>query len=240
MDKTCGLLCIYIDNINTKFLLILHYIYCHKITILVIFKVLKRGGGRMLKKLRVVKWLVVVSIIFLFIIEANVILFSLKAKAVKSDCVIILGCSVYGTSLSPFLQWRTQEGLRLYKEGMADKIIVSGAQGPGEDISEAEAMKRYLLAKGVPTNHILMEDKSRSTMANLINSKAIMKEQGYKSAVIVSNKYHLKRASLMAEEQGINASYSGVFVTPYKSHEIAGYIREMPAIVKYYIIKLST
>lgn len=178
------------------------------------------------------------AVIATLITTFEIIYFGENAKPEKSDCVIVLGCQVYGTVPSPFLVWRTEEALRLYKNGYSKYIIVSGGQGPGEKIPEAEAMKKYLLSKGVDSSKILVEDKSGSTMANLINSKTIMDEKGLKTAIIVSNKYHLKRASLMAEQQNIDASYSGVFVKPYKKHEFIGYIREVPALIKYYLVKV--
>ncbi len=167
----------------------------------------------------------------------QIVYFGESAKPQKADCIIILGCRVYGSTPSPFLVWRTEQGFKLFKEGYAKYIIVSGGKGTGEDISEAQAMKTYLVSKGMDPSKIIMEDKSGSTMANLINSKDIMENKKMKTAIIVSNKYHLKRASLMAKHQGIKATYSGVFVKPYKSHEITGYFREIPALIKYYILK---
>jgi uncharacterized SAM-binding protein YcdF (DUF218 family) len=130
-------------------------------------------------------------------------------------------------------------GLELYQNGYGNYIIVSGGKGQGENISEAEAMRTYLASRGMDSSRIIVEDKSASTMANLINSKKIMDTMGFKTAVIVSNKYHLKRASLMAKSQHIKGSYAGVFMSSYKMREIGGYIREIPAIWKYYLLKAS-
>lgn len=163
--------------------------------------------------------------------------FGWNTKAEKSQCVIILGCSVYGETPSPFLKNRIEEGYRLHKEGVVDYIIPSGGQGPGENISEAEAMKRYLLNKGVKEELIIKEDLSTSTMENLQECKKIMEEKGFEKAIIVSNKFHLKRASLMAKEVGIDASYSGVFVEEHKSKEIYYFFREILALAKFYILK---
>lgn len=184
----------------------------------------------------------ILCVIFLLMISIiisafQVIYFGETEKPKKSDCLIILGCKVYGSTPSPFLIWRTDQGLKLFKERSAKYIIVSGGKGEGESISEAEAMKRYLVSKGMDSSKIIIEDKSASTMANLINSKSIMGKRKFKTAIIVSNKYHLKRASLMAKDQGMEASYSGVFVKPYKSDEITGYLREIPALIKYYLVK---
>ncbi|HBM80880.1 MAG TPA: YdcF family protein [Clostridiaceae bacterium] len=163
--------------------------------------------------------------------------FGVKAMAVRSDCIIILGCRVYGTLPSPFLNARLDEGVRLYSQGFGQYIIVSGGRGNGELITEAEAMKRYLLSRGIDESKIIIEDDSISTVQNIKFSKQKMDEYNLKTAVIVSNKYHLKRASIMAADKKIRASYSGVFVRDYYGREIFGFLREIPAVIKYVIFK---
>jgi uncharacterized SAM-binding protein YcdF (DUF218 family) len=148
----------------------------------------------------------------------------------KSDCIIVLGCRLYGTVPSPFLKARLDEGLRLYNEGYARYIVVSGGQGPGEDITEARAMKLYLVENGVDESHVLEEDKSTSTETNLRFSLEKMKERGLETAIVVSNSYHLARASLMAGRIGLDAGYSGVRLPQYRQWEMSGLIREIPAL----------
>jgi uncharacterized SAM-binding protein YcdF (DUF218 family) len=162
--------------------------------------------------------------------------FGITARPKKSDCIIILGCQVRGTTLSQFLKARLDKGIELYKNGFAKYIIVSGGQGPGENISEAEAMKLYLLSNGINEKYIIMEDKSSNTMENLKNSKNVMDEMEIDSAIVVSNKYHLRRASIMAKRAGLNASYSGTYDSKYFFYELYGFIREIPGIVRLYIL----
>lgn len=187
------------------------------------------------KLLKVLKFTVICGIIFVLFSLCTVIYFGYNSKPQKSDCIIVLGCKVYGTIPSPFLASRLDHAVKLYKEGYGNYIIVSGGQGAGEEISEAESMKRYLISKGVGVNSIIKEDKSMTTMENLSNSKAIMEKNSLKTTVIVSNKYHLKRSELIAKYYKINACYSGVFVGQYKSDEFVGFIREVPALVKFYL-----
>ena len=191
----------------------------------------------MKKVLRIFKYLVLIGILIAIFIQVDIIRFGMSSNPKKSDCVLVLGCQVKGTYPSPFLQERLKEGIRLYKEGYGKCIIVSGGKGPGENIAEAEAMKRYLLDKGIDENKIIMEDKSKNTMDNLTFSKKVMEDKGFKTAVVVSNKYHLKRVSLMCKRLEMNTSYSGVFVSQYKPVEYKGYIREIPAVVKFFILK---
>lgn len=167
---------------------------------------------------------------------ASIYRFGWGIKPQKSDCIIVLGCKVKGVEPSPFLKGRLDEGIRLFKEGYGRYIIVSGGKGPGEDITEAEAMGRYLVEKGVAEESIILEDKSKSTLENLKNSKVIMNEKGLRDAVIVSNKFHLKRVSNTVTRLDMAASYSGVFIKEYKLNEVSSFVREIPALIKYFIL----
>ncbi|MCX7885502.1 MAG: YdcF family protein [Caloramator sp.] len=160
--------------------------------------------------------------------------FGYFSKPIKSNCIIVLGCMVYGQRPSPFLKERLNEAIRLYNLGYADYIIVSGGKGKGEDISEALAMEIYLIEKGIKKEKIIKENMSKNTYENLINSKEIMNKMHFKTAIIVSNKFHLYRAKTVAKKLKINSTYSGVFVKKHIHHEIYGFLREPLALVKYY------
>jgi uncharacterized SAM-binding protein YcdF (DUF218 family) len=153
--------------------------------------------------------------------------FGYAAKPSISDCIIVLGCRVYGTVASPFLAARLDESLRLYNQGYAGYFVVSGGQGPGEDITEAEAMKRYLVQRGVPADRVILEDRSTSTEENLAFSLERMREHGLRSAIVVSNRYHLLRASIMAKRLGLAATYSGTFLSQHLRSEVTGFAREL-------------
>lgn len=77
--------------------------------------------------------------------------------------------------------------------------------------------------------------KSDSPLQNLQNTKKIMMDRSLKTAIIISNKFHLKRASIIAKRVGINASFSGIFVKQYMYDEIYGYMREAPALLYMYL-----
>ena len=166
----------------------------------------------------------------LIALAAWIVGFGFTAKPVASDCIIVLGCRLYGTVPSPFLAGRLDEALRVYNQGLAPYIVVAGGQGPGEDITEAEAMKRYLVERGVPADRVILEDKSTSTEENLRFSLQRMREHGLSSAIIVSNRYHLLRASIMAKKMGIESSCSGVFLSQYLSSEVRGLMRELAGV----------
>jgi uncharacterized SAM-binding protein YcdF (DUF218 family) len=180
-------------------------------------------------------FIIFIGIIIVVVIAANIIIGFSTMKPVKSDCIIVLGCKVNGLVPSPFLISRVDEGIRLYRLGYGEVIIMSGGQGNGENISEAAAMRNYAISQGISPKKILEDNTSTNTLTNLINSKKIMSENNLGSAIIVSNKYHIKRASLIAKELGIKSSYSGVFNSKYKIMELSGFLREILATGKFYL-----
>jgi uncharacterized SAM-binding protein YcdF (DUF218 family) len=180
-------------------------------------------------------FIIFIGIIITTVIAANIIIGFTTMKPVKSDCIIVLGCKVNGLVPSPFLISRVDEGIRLYRLGYGKVIIMSGGQGNGENISEAVAMKNYAISQGISYEKILEDNTSKNTLTNLINSKKIMSENNLESAIIVSNKYHIKRASLIAKELGIKSSCSGVFNPKYKMMELTGFLREILATGKFYL-----
>ncbi|QCX33284.1 YdcF family protein [Caloramator sp. E03] len=183
---------------------------------------------------KIFNWGIILILSIYFVLLSMVASFGYFIKPAKSDCIIVLGCMVYGQEPSPFLKERLNEAIRLYNLGYADYIIVSGGKGKGEDISEALAMEKYLIKKGVKKEKIIKEELSKNTYENLNNSKKIMDKMNLKTAVVVSNKFHLLRAKIVTKKLNINSTYSGIFVKRYIYHEVYGFLREPFGLVKYY------
>ncbi len=153
------------------------------------------------------------------------------------ETVIVLGCGIRGERVSVGLAKRLDKAYEYHTKNPNAVIIVSGGQGPQEDIPEALAMKRYLVAKGVPEEKIIMEDKSTSTITNFRNSHEIMKEKGMSvsSVVFITNAYHVYRSSWYAKNEGfLEASHLGTDIIWYTVP--MNYMREMLAIVKMWVI----
>lgn len=117
--------------------------------------------------------------------------------------------------------------------------MVSGGKGEDEDMSEAEAMERYLLEKGVSKDRIIKENKSRNTYENFKFSKEKIEEHSNKelkdvSVKIVTTDFHAFRSSMLAKRNG----YENIEV--YSSNTVnylvpVFYTREAVALVKSYI-----
>jgi uncharacterized SAM-binding protein YcdF (DUF218 family) len=150
-----------------------------------------------------------------------------------ADYIIILGARVKGEIPSLALQYRIDAAANYMKKNKETIAIASGGQGPGEDITEAEAIKRGLLKHGVDGNRIILEDKSTDTVENITFSKKLIPDH-LETGLIVSNDFHLYRAKSIAKDQGL--SLQGI---PAETPTIAipkSYLREYLAITKYYLV----
>ena len=147
--------------------------------------------------------------------------------------VIVLGCGVFpdGT-LTLSLQNRLDAAYDYLTAHEDSLCIVSGGQGDNEPIPEAQAMYEYLRFRGIEEERILKEDKSTSTLLNLIYSKRIMdKRLGQpQTAAIVTSDYHVFRALMVARDLEIDA-----FGIPAETNwriVMACHVREYAAIIK--------
>lgn len=142
---------------------------------------------------------------------ANVITSGYQPEFDK-DYLIILGCGIRkdGTPC-PLLQGRIDRALdfrdqQLEQTGKDLIFVPSGGQGSNEVISESESMTRYLIKKGIPQSHILMEDQSTSTFENMKFSKALIQAQNPNARVAFStSNYHVFRSGLFARRVKMRA-----------------------------------
>ena len=141
----------------------------------------------------------------------------LDSVTYDEDVLIVLGAGIRGEKISLTLQRRLDTALRYYEQNPDVLIVISGGQGPQEDISEALAMERYLLRHGVPKAHILKEELSTSTQENLQFSKALLDARlntPY-TVALITNDFHIYRACTLARAQGFAHITSAHADTPW-------------------------
>jgi len=91
---------------------------------------------------------------------------------------------------------RTDEGIKLYKNGWADTIVFSGAAQDKSGPSNAAAMRTHAVSEGVPEKAIFVEEESATTEENAINTKTVLNENNIRDAILVTSGYHQRRAAL--------------------------------------------
>ncbi len=184
---------------------------------------------------KIYKSLVIIFVVSFFLIEGIIIFNICQFKQVKNieklDYMIVLGAGIDGEKVGKTLKSRLDEAIKYYELNKNVDIIVSGGQGKDEIISEAEAMYRYLIEKGVNPNQIIKEDKATTTLENIILSKEILKNRNDedKKILIVTNEFHLYRSMLIANILDIKNEGLSSY-TPFKVR-VNYLLREYPTIV---------
>lgn len=171
---------------------------------------------------------------------AMVYFYSFKNDTQKADAAIVLGAAAWGDHPSPVLKGRVEHGIWLYKEGYVKKIIFTGGKYNETTPSESSVAKNYAIKHGVKEEDIFIEEMSKATEQNMKFSKDIMEKEGIKSALIVSDPFHMSRSMTIASIEGIDAHTSPTPTSAYQSwdskmpflmHEAAflsGYILTYP------------
>lgn len=146
------------------------------------------------------------------------------------DYIIVLGAHVNGTRLSKALLERTRRALEYLERNPDTKAVLSGGQGEGETVSEAQAMREYLTSHGISENRLILEDRSTNTKENL-DFSLIKIGNLHASIGIVTNHFHVFRGVAIGKKCGCT-DICGI-PSRYRSWRLLIYIpREILAVIK--------
>ncbi len=120
------------------------------------------------------------------------------------DAVIVLGAGVHGDQISLPLQQRLDKALEYYERNPGTVMVVTGGKGFQETVTEAEAMEKYLLAKGMRPESIIKEENATSTNENMKFSKEILDSRlgDSCSIAVITNNFHIYRGVQIAKNEG--------------------------------------
>ena len=158
----------------------------------------------------------------------------------EPQIMVILGCQVKPWGASILLQDRLDEALEYLEDHPDMTVVVSGGQGPDEPTTEAQAMHDYLVAHGVNSGQILLEDQSHNTDQNLRYTIELLAEEGYDTTediLVVSNGFHLTRVRMLWS-RAAGGDYNLSTLAAPSSHVpslLSMYIREPLALVKSFL-----
>ncbi|MGN1098302.1 MAG: YdcF family protein [Clostridia bacterium] len=196
--------------------------------------------GRVTKKgvLRWVKYLVIFGLGCFLALSAFLACFGGRDTVTYSeDVVIVLGAGVHGDAPSRHLARRLDKAAEYYGKNSSALIAVTGGKGFQESVTEAYAMKKYLIEKGVPADSIVMEEQAASTYENFRYSKEILDgifSRPYTTAVI-TNDFHIYRACRIAEALGFGGvTHLHGNIEWYSVPQ--NYVRESLAVLKMWIL----
>ena len=156
----------------------------------------------------------------------------------ETECqaVIVLGAGVNGTQPSLTLRTRLDAALDYLEDHPGVPAVLTGGQGYGENITEAQCMYNYLTAHGVDGSRLIMEEQATSTAENFRFSSVCLEAAGIDPAsdtiAVVTNDFHLFRAQLIAAKQGYTDTFGVPSELPWWWLTANYYLRESFAMVK--------
>lgn len=125
-----------------------------------------------------------------------------------SDAIVVLGSAQYDGTPSPIFEARLDHALDLFNAGVSSMIVTVGGKQAGDLFTEAEAGYLWLRDEGVPAESLLAIPDGVDTLLSLQAVARAFAEQGWSTAVLVTDPWHALRATRMAEDSGIDASSS--------------------------------
>ena len=150
---------------------------------------------------------------------ASVLLWGARDRARTSDAIVVLGAAQYVGRPSPVLRARLDHALDLWQRGLAHRLIFTGGTGVGDTTSEAAVSRIYALKHGVPDTAILMENEGRTTRESLAAVSAIMHARQMRTAILVSDPFHMLRLRILSTQYGVDAYTSPTKTSPISANK---------------------
>lgn len=175
--------------------------------VLIIYQIFKKKIKEKKVFYRVLKIIISIFLIVFVVTESLIIFYPKNSLESKSDYLLILGASVKKTTPSTTLKGRLDTALKYLKINDNCYVVVSGGKGSGEKITEAKAMKDYLIKNSIDKNRIIEEDKSTNTYENFKYSKLKIEEHSQRKlsdlkVKIVTTDFHVLRSKILAYRNG--------------------------------------
>jgi uncharacterized SAM-binding protein YcdF (DUF218 family) len=121
------------------------------------------------------------------------------------DAIVVLGAAQYNGRPSPILRARLDEAYAAYREGVAPLIVVTGGRQQGDQFTEAEASRDYLVELGVPAELILLENDAHNSWESMQGVADLLKDRRLSKVLLVSDGFHLFRVKMMAKDLGLES-----------------------------------
>jgi len=133
------------------------------------------------------------------------------------EAIVVLGTAQFNGHPGPVLRARLDRTRAVYEQGTAPLVVVTGGRQPGDQFTEAEASRDYLIERGIPSGAILLENAGSDSWDSMQSVAALLDERGVSRVLLVSDGFHLFRVKLMARDLGL---------TPYATAAPDSPIRE--------------
>lgn len=162
--------------------------------------------GVLLRAVRVLLVLLLAGLLVLAGVTAfRIVTFAGQDERRASDAIVVLGAAQFDGRPGPYLEPRLQHAADLYAGGIAPVVITAGGSQPGDRFTEAEAGRNWLAEHDVPADSVVAVGRGDDTLGSALATGELMRERGWRSAVVVTDPWHSLRATEMLQHAGIDA-----------------------------------
>ncbi len=155
-----------------------------------------------------------------------------------ADAIVVMGAAQYNGVPSRVFAARLDHAVSLYLAGVAPRLVVTGGKAEGDRTTEAAAGRAFAIARGVPEDAILVEDRSRTTLESIRAVADLLDANGARSAIFVSDRPHMLRVLRMAADEGITAWGSPTRTSPIErdfAGQVDATVHELGALAYYFL-----
>jgi uncharacterized SAM-binding protein YcdF (DUF218 family) len=141
--------------------------------------------------------------LFFGVTGSRIVRAAAEAPAKKADVIVVFGAAEYAGRPSPVYRARLDHGYELFQKGMAPVVITTGGSAQDPDFSEGGVGRDYLLRRGIPEQALIAETQGSDTAQSAARVANIMRTNGMRSCIAVSDAYHVFRIRALLEKEGV-------------------------------------
>ena len=142
-------------------------------------------------------------LLFFGVTGSRIVRAAAETPTKKADVIAIFGAAEYAGHPSPVYRARLDHGYELFQQGMAPVVITTGGAGQDPDFSEGGVGRDYFLRRGVPEQALIAETQGSDTAQSAARVANIMRANGMRSCIAVSDAYHVFRIGALLEHEGV-------------------------------------
>lgn len=147
----------------------------------------------------------VIALVLVVVTATRVVLVSRDDERRASDAIVVLGAAQFDGVPGPFLTARLEHAKALYDDGVAPRIITSGGSLEGDRFTEADSGVTWLVDHGVPDSDVVAVSSGTDTLSSMRAVAPLMKDEGWASAIVVTDPAHTLRSVTMLDDLGVDA-----------------------------------
>jgi uncharacterized SAM-binding protein YcdF (DUF218 family) len=165
--------------------------------------------------------------LFLVVTSLRIVREAGKEELHAADAIVVFGAAEYAGHPSPVLRARLDHAYDLFTRGLAPVVITTGGAGADPSFSEGGVGRDYLMHHGVAERNLIAETLGSDTAQSAARVGVIMRANGMRSCLAVSDEYHVFRIKELLQHEGMQ-----VYVAPRAGSRPRGYGQRMVAVLR--------